>query len=83
MKLNIIHLLDKKDFISGVTISKKLNISRTAVWKKIQILKNMGYNIEAVKNKGYRLISKPDIPLSEEILFELDTKIIGRNIVLF
>ena len=83
MKLDIIHLLGDKDFISGELISKKLNISRTAVWKKIQNLKKLGYNIESVKNRGYRLISKPDIPLSEEVLFELNTNIVGKNVHYF
>ena len=83
MKLDIIHLLDDKDFISGELISKKFNISRTAVWKKIQNLKKLGYNIESVKNRGYRLISKPDIPLPEEVLFELNTNIVGKNVHYF
>jgi len=60
-----------------------INISRTAVWKKIQNLKKLGYNIESVKNRGYRLISKPDIPLSEEVLFELNTNIVGKNVHYF
>ena len=83
MKLNILNLLDDKDFISGEVISKKLNISRTAVWKQVQNLKKYGYNIESIKNKGYRLISKPDIPLSEEIIFDLNTNIIGKNVYYF
>ena len=83
MKLDILQLLDEKDFISGVMISKKLNISRTAVWKQIQILKDIGYDIKAVKNKGYRLISRPDIPISEEVLFNLNTEIIGKKIYYF
>ncbi len=83
MKLDIIHLLDEKNFISGVLISKKLNISRTAVWKQIQILKKLGYEIESFKNRGYRLVSRPDIPLSEEVLFKLNTKVIGKKIHYF
>ena len=83
MKLDILNLLDETDYMSGVELSKKLKISRTAVWKQIQILKDLGYKIEAVKNKGYKLISRPDIPLSEEISFNLKTKIIGSNILYF
>jgi BirA family biotin operon repressor/biotin-[acetyl-CoA-carboxylase] ligase len=83
MNLDIVHLLNYKEFVSGELISKKLNISRTAVWKKIQLLKELGYDIESVKNKGYRLISKPDVTLSEEITFNLDTKIIGKKIIYF
>jgi len=83
MKLDIIHLLNDKEFISGVLISKKLNISRTTVWKQIQILKKLGCNIKSIKNRGYRLVSKPDIPISEEVLFELNTKFIGGKIYYF
>ena len=83
MKFDIIHLLNNKDFISGEILSQKLNISRTAIWKKIQILKKLGYSIESVKNKGYRLISRPDIPISEEVLFNLNTDIIGKKIYYF
>ena len=83
MKFDIIHLLDNKKFISGEKISKNLNISRTAVWKKIQDLKKLGYNIESVKNRGYRLINNPDIPIPEEVLFNLETEIIGRSIHYF
>jgi BirA family biotin operon repressor/biotin-[acetyl-CoA-carboxylase] ligase len=83
MKLDVINLLDDKDFISGELISKKFNISRTAVWKQIQNLKKLGYNIESVKNRGYRLISKPDIPLYEEVIFELNTNIVGKNVYYF
>ena len=52
MKFDIIHLLEYNNFVSGEVISKNLNISRTAVWKKIQALKKLGYNIESVKNRG-------------------------------
>jgi BirA family biotin operon repressor/biotin-[acetyl-CoA-carboxylase] ligase len=83
MNFDIIHLLNDKDFISGEIISKHLNISRTAVWKKIQILKEMGYTIESIKNRGYRLISRPDIPIPEEVLYELGTDIIGKKIYYF
>jgi BirA family biotin operon repressor/biotin-[acetyl-CoA-carboxylase] ligase len=83
MKFEIIHLLKDNDFISGEFISKKLNISRTAVWKQIQNLKKFGYNIESVKNKGYRLLSKPDIPIPEEVSFGLNTKIVGKKIHYF
>jgi len=83
MKFDLIHLLNYDTFISGEIIANKLNISRTAVWKQIQQLKKFGYKIESVKNKGYRLISKPDIPLSEEVLSGLETNIIGKKIYYF
>ena len=67
MNDKIIGLLKKDEFVSGELLAKKLDISRTAIWKQIKSLKDIGYEIDSVKNKGYRLVSKPDIPLPEEI----------------
>jgi|Deesub1362A_J573_1020465.scaffolds.fasta_scaffold01125_13 BirA family biotin operon repressor/biotin-[acetyl-CoA-carboxylase] ligase len=57
--LEILH--DLKEGISGAAIAKKLNISRTAVWKSIEKLRNVGYEIESYHRKGYRLIASPEI----------------------
>jgi len=76
-------LLLKNDFISGEKLAKTLGVSRTAVWKQINSLKKSGYKIESIKNKGYRLISRPDTPLPEEINAGLSTKIIGKNVYYF
>lgn len=83
MKGKILQLLDSSDFLSGVIIAKKLNVTRSAIWKQIKSLKKQGYDIKSVKNKGYRLISRPDIPNFEEVALNLDTEIIGRNIHYF
>ncbi|NDL67211.1 biotin--[acetyl-CoA-carboxylase] ligase [Anaerotalea alkaliphila] len=50
-------LLEAEGFISGEEISRRLGISRTAVWKRIRSLKEEGCAIESVSNKGYRLLS--------------------------
>lgn len=47
--------------ISGAELAKKLNVSRTAVWKAVAQLKKDGINIEAVQNRGYRLTALPDM----------------------
>ncbi|WP_300278643.1 biotin--[acetyl-CoA-carboxylase] ligase [Peptacetobacter sp.] len=68
-------------FISGESISKELGISRAAVWKHINYLKENGYRIEAINKRGYRIIdldSKLIIP--EQITMNLNTKIVGKNI---
>ena len=83
MREKILELLNQKDYISGESISKKLNISRTAVWKQINVLKKQSYIIKSVKNKGYLLLSRPDVPFSEEITTKINTKIIGKNIKYF
>lgn len=58
MRYKILELLKQsEDFISGEEIGERLNISRAAVWKNIAKLKEEGYEIESVSNKGYRLIN--------------------------
>lgn len=56
---------NKGTYLSGEDIAEKLQISRTAVWKAVQNLRDEGYNIEAVRNKGYCLSPETDI-LSEQ-----------------
>ncbi|MEF2964319.1 biotin--[acetyl-CoA-carboxylase] ligase [Paenibacillus sp. M1] len=48
------------EYISGEEISRRLSISRTAVWKQINKLREEGYEFEAVSRKGYRLVGSPD-----------------------
>jgi len=83
MRIKILESLNEGNFVSGETLAKKLNVSRTAIWKQIKILQKFGYRIESVKNKGYRLISRPDVPIFEEITEGLNTKIIGKKIFYF
>ena len=49
------------DYLSGQELSRQTGVSRTAVWKAINALLEAGYEIRAVRNKGYRLIKEPDI----------------------
>lgn len=74
-------LRDKTNHVSGEEISRRLGISRAAIWKHIQELRQEGYEILAVPHRGYELIASPDKLLPEEILFGLNTKIIGKHIV--
>jgi BirA family biotin operon repressor/biotin-[acetyl-CoA-carboxylase] ligase len=67
--------------ISGAELSKSLNISRTAVWKQVNILREKGYGIIAEASRGYRLVSKPDILTSAEIISGLHFTRIGRRII--
>jgi BirA family biotin operon repressor/biotin-[acetyl-CoA-carboxylase] ligase len=85
VKEEILKLLKEKgdSFVSGQEISNKFGVSRTAIWKYINAIKEQGYEIEAVSKKGYRLISSPDILTYEEIEPFLKTKYIGRKILYF
>ena len=75
---------NEKEFISGEELSKKLGISRTAIWKHIRILRSQGYNIESVNKKGYRLVDEPtDLLNPQNIYRNLKTKFIGKNVLHF
>ena len=52
-------------YISGEDLAGQLAVSRTAVWKAVGQLREEGYAIESVPNRGYRLLSESDV-LSEE-----------------
>ncbi len=56
-----------ENYLSGEALSEKLGISRTAVWKAIRTLREEGYTVKAVTNRGYRLIHDEDI-ITEESL---------------
>ena len=57
-KYKILEILRNREgeYISGEILSEQLNISRTAVWKGIHSLKEKGYKIEGINNKGYRFL---------------------------
>ena len=85
MKGKILKLLkDSGDnFVSGQKISEDLGVSRAAIWKYINAIKEDGYEIEAISRKGYRIISSPDVLTFEEIKNFLNTEYIGRNIIYY
>ncbi len=68
------------DFLSGQKISEYIGCSRTAVWKHIEDLRKEGYELEAVRRRGYRITKKPDKISSNEIQLGLQTNAMGRNI---
>ena len=84
MKTKILSLLrNSRDYISGQELCRQFGVSRTAVWKIINQLKEDGYEIDAVTNKGYKLISYPDILNKHEIASRMQTKWAGKEVVFF
>jgi len=56
MKSEILELLkNTTEYVSGQELCERFGVSRTAIWKAIEGLKKDGYEIEAVRNRGYRL----------------------------
>ena len=61
MKGQILKLLTTDaGIVSGQALSDALGISRVAIWKHIQKLQALGYDINATA-KGYRLDNSPDV----------------------
>ena len=67
-------------FLSGEEISRRLKVSRTAVWKRMRRLRTRGYEIKASTRSGYRLIRSPDLLTPSEIKPNLKTKWLGKTI---
>ncbi len=68
-------------FVSGDYIAGEIGISRTAVWKHMNQLEDMGYEIIKAKGKGYNLVKGPDKLYPWEIDRYLETGYVGRKIV--
>lgn len=84
MENKILELLRQSDnYLSGEELSSKLKISRQALWKHIQNLRDVGYDIAAVPHLGYRFISAPDRLFPWEIQFHLNTKVLARKLYYF
>ena len=69
LKHEVLRLLEenRESYLSGQEIANRLAFSRTAVWKAIHSLKEEGYQIHAVSNKGYQLDTSCDLLSSEGI----------------
>jgi len=67
-------------FLSGEEISRRLKVTRTAVWKRVKRLRTLGYEIEASTRSGYRLIRSPDLLTPSEVKPLLTTKWMGKMI---
>ncbi len=81
MKAEMIRLLrEKKDYISGQELCDRFQVSRTAIWKIINQLKEGGYVIESKQNRGYRLVESPDIMEAYELESRMCTKWAGRKV---
>jgi BirA family biotin operon repressor/biotin-[acetyl-CoA-carboxylase] ligase len=83
MANDILKFLREKEYVSGEVLANKLSISRVAIWKQIQKLKDIGYKIISDQNLGYCLVSRPDILLPQEIQRGLSTSYIGKEIYYF
>lgn len=85
MKAKILKALKEADgeFVSGAVLCEMFGVSRQAVWKNMTALKEAGYQIESVSNRGYRLISSPGELYGPEIESRLSEGNICRRVLFF
>lgn len=72
-----------ESYISGEELGEKLGVSRAAIWKGIQKLKEQGYEIEAVSNKGYHIIQNQDLYNGIEIKEVCNTTKIAKEVYFY
>jgi len=83
MSRSLIQFLKKQsDFVPVDVVADELELHRDAVFTTVEDLIDAGYSIEFHPYLGVKLIDIPDKLLSDEILDDLNTKTIGRNLVI-
>ena len=73
----------KGNWVSGESLSNRMQVTRSAVWKHIGKLREEGYLIESSPKKGYLLKKAPDMLLPNEIRDGLDTEVFGRHDIVY
>lgn len=53
--------------VSGQELARALGRTRTAVWKAVELLRELGYGLEGSPHRGYRLVHVPDVPFPWEL----------------
>ena len=72
-KEKVIEALEKEkgSYISGEALAKSCGVSRNAIWKSITELREGGYPIQSVNNRGYMLEEDSDIISKAGICMQL------------
>jgi len=81
MRTLILKALQQEGRVSGEQLGRRLNISRTAVWKHVNELRKKGYKITSSPRLGYSFVKSTDRLLPEEISLGLNTQLIGKHIL--
>ncbi|GIP20070.1 biotin--[acetyl-CoA-carboxylase] ligase [Paenibacillus sp. J22TS3] len=68
------------EYLSGEEISRRLSISRAAVWKQINKLREAGYEFDAISRRGYRLVQKPSRLNAVTLMGTMRTDVLGRQL---
>lgn len=74
---------NESEYLSGQKLADIAGCTRTAVWKQIEELRKEGFQFEAVRRKGYKIVSIPDNMTADKINLGLKTAFLGRNLHYF
>lgn len=85
LKDRVLEVLEenKGKSVSGSEIARSVGLTRSAVWKAVKTLREEGYFICAVTNKGYCLLEENDFLSEQSIVPHLKTKELGRKLDVF
>lgn len=85
LKDRVLEVLEenKGKSVSGSDIARSVGLTRSAVWKAVKTLREEGYSICAVTNKGYCLSEENDFLSEQSIVPYLKTKALGRKLDVF
>ncbi|WP_261842620.1 bifunctional biotin--[acetyl-CoA-carboxylase] ligase/biotin operon repressor BirA [Aliamphritea ceti] len=64
----ILGLLADGKFHSGQDLGKALGVSRSAVWKQMQLVQELGLEVYSVKGRGYRIPGGVDLLSAEQLI---------------
>lgn len=70
----------ESEYLSGQYLAELAGCSRTAVWKHIEDLRKEGFEFDAVRKKGYKILSAPDKMTANKINLGLKTTFMGKNL---
>src|SRR3989304_9469572 len=76
-------ILNRGKYVSGEMLASEHSVSRAAIWKHVQALRDEGYMIKSSTKEGYSLVDSPDILAPAEIKAGLKTSMMGKNIHYF
>ncbi len=80
----LLALRESSEGVSGAELSRRLGISRAAIWARIEELRALHYDISASPHLGYRLVSVPDVLHADDLHSRLGkVRVIGRDIRVF
>ncbi len=74
---------NKGKSVSGSEIAASVGMTRSAVWKAIKTLREEGYTIYAVTNRGYCLTDESDALTEPSLRSKLTTKTLGKHCDIF